>query len=86
MVYLKILAVLAFIASVAWFISAPGWEPGILILTSAGAFIGFFIGENKGKKEKSNNQQQTVSKSSVGIQAGGDVNINNSKGDKKGNR
>lgn len=83
MVYVKVLAVIALIASIAWFINDPGFEPGLVIITSISTLIVQFVTEKKRKKKKSSNQQaQTVSQSSVGIQAGGNVNIGNIKGNK----
>lgn len=73
MIYVKILSVIALIASIAWFIYYPGFEPGLTIIVSLSALISEFLIEKR--KEPRGQQKQSVSKSSVGIQAGGNVNI-----------
>lgn len=70
---IKILSVIAFIGSIAWFIKSPDYEPAIAIVTSLSAFIGTCFIENK-RKHKSP-QNQTVGDNSVGIQSGGNVTI-----------
>lgn len=70
---IKILSGFAFIGSVAWFISLPDYEPVIAIFTSLSAFIAAWIGDKKLKRQA--NQNQTVSKNGIGIQAGGDVSM-----------
>lgn len=82
MVYVKVLAVMALLFSIAWFVDSPGYEPVLVIISSISALIIQFITEKKRKKKTSNRQSQSVSKSSVGIQAGGDVNVGNIKGGK----
>lgn len=64
---------LAFIGSVAWFFALPDYEPVIAIVTSLSAFIAAWFGDKKLKRQA--NQNQTVSKNGIGIQAGGDVSM-----------
>ncbi|WP_159237789.1 hypothetical protein [Raoultella terrigena] len=71
MLIIKILSGLAFIGSVAWFIEQHDYEPAIAIVSSLSAFIAAWFGDKKIKQQAK--QNQTVSKDSIGIQAGGDV-------------
>ena len=75
MLIIKFLSALAFIGSVAWFIALPDYEPAIAIVTSLSAFIAAWFGDKKMKRQA--NQNQTVEKDGVGIQAGGDVRMGN---------
>lgn len=76
----KILAVLTLIGSIAWLIAEPGYEPALVVIAGVSALISVFIVEKK--RKKSGKQNQTVSDSSIGIQAGHDVNISNRGGGK----
>jgi len=79
MVYIKILSVIALIGSIAWLIFKPGFDAALAVISSISALISAFVIENKkSKKEKASKsiqQRQSVSKSSTGIQAGGNINI-----------
>lgn len=80
MPYIKLLSVIALTGSIAWLFVSPGFEPALAVIGSLSALISIFlIQERKSRHAK---QQQSVSKSSVGIQAGGDVKIGDSGGDK----
>ena len=80
MLYIKILSVIAFIGSIVWLYFAPGFEPGLAVIGSLSAAItAFLIQEHKSRKAQ---QRQSVSKSSIGVQAGGDVNIGEIRGNK----
>ncbi len=80
MIYIKILSAIALMGSIAWLIVSPGFEPALAVIGSLSALISvIFIQERKSRHVQ---QQQSVSKSSVGIQAGGDVNIGDNGGDK----
>lgn len=71
MLVIKILSGLAFIGSIAWYVTTPSYEPAIAIATSLAALIGLWIAD---KKHKSHiNQHQVVGQNSLGIQAGGNV-------------
>jgi len=72
MLIIKLLSGLAFIGSVAWFIAQRDYEPAIAILTSLSAFVTAWFVD---KKKRQANQNQSVSKNGIGIQAGGDVNL-----------
>ena len=80
MVYVKILSLIALIVSIAWLIAEPGYKSGLAAIGSISALISTFLVEKR--KEHRAQQHQSVSKSSVGIQAGGDVNIGTNRGDK----
>ena len=82
MIYIKILAVLALIGSIVWFIVDPGFEPALSIILSLSSLISALIVEKRISHRLQ--QKQVISKSSTGIQAGGDVNIGNIRGDKNG--
>lgn len=75
MLIIKLLSGFAFIGSVVWFIAQPDYEPAIAIVTSLSAFIAAWFGDKKLKRQA--NQNQTVSKNGIGIQAGGDVSMGN---------
>ena len=81
MLIIKLLSGLAFIGSVAWFIAQPNYEPAIAIVTSLVAFIAAWFGDKKLKRQA--NQNQTVSKNGIGIQAGGDVSMGSIRTSKK---
>jgi len=75
MTYVKVLAVIALIGSILWFIANPGFEPALAVIGSISALISAALVQ---KKNKLNAQQhQFVSKSSIGIQAVGDVHVGN---------
>jgi len=78
--YIKFLSVIALIGSIAWLFASPGFEPTLAVIGSLSALISAFVVQER--KSRHAHQQQSVSKSSVGIQAGGDVNIGDSGDDK----
>ncbi|MFZ5823629.1 MAG: hypothetical protein ACOY94_04760 [Bacillota bacterium] len=80
MVFIKLLAVVALIGSTAWFASDPDFEPALAVVGSISALVTAFMVEKRTLRPPQ--QRQTVSKSSFGIQAGGDVNIGDRRGDK----
>ena len=73
MLIVKTLLGLAFLGSFAWLISAPTLESAVATVTSLGALIGSWIGDNRLKQN--GGQNQVVESGSVGIQAGGNVNV-----------
>ena len=73
MLIIKLLSGIAFIGSVAWFIAQRDYEPAIAIFTSLSAFIAAWLHGKKLKRQA--NQNQTISKNGIGIQAGGDVSM-----------
>lgn len=81
MLIIKLLSGLAFIGSVAWFIAQRDHEPAIAIVTSLAAFIAAWFGDKKLKRQA--NQNQTVSKNGIGVQAGGDVSMGSIRTSKK---
>ena len=80
MVYVKFLAAIALIGSIAWFIAEPGFETALAVVGSISALISAFLVERRNARRAQ--QQQSISKSSIGVQAGRDVNIGSISGDK----
>lgn len=75
MVYLKLLAAVSLLGTIAWVIVDPGFDSSLAAVGSISALVGLFVVDRKKKGEST--QEQVVSNRSVGIQAGGDVNIGN---------
>jgi len=73
MAIIKALSGLAIIGSIGWLISKPDYEPALALITSLTAFVSAFLVDKKQKRR--NKQNQDVSNSSMGIQAGRDVKI-----------
>jgi hypothetical protein len=73
MLIIKLLSGLTFIGSVVWFIAQRDYEPAIAILTSLSTFIAAWFVDRKQKRQA--NQNQSISKNGIGIQAGGDVKL-----------
>lgn len=73
MVFVKYFTVIALLGSIAWVIAEPGFESSLAVVGSLSALGSAFIAEKR--KVWHAQQHQTVSQSSVGIQAGGDVSI-----------
>jgi hypothetical protein len=71
MIYLKLLGVIALLGSIAWTVLDPGFEPALAIVASMSALASAYIVEHR--KARLTKQHQSVSKSSVGVQAGRDV-------------
>lgn len=80
MVYVKLLTTIALIGSIAWAIADPGFEPALAVVGSLSALVSAFLVEKRDARRA--RQHQAVSKSSIGVQAGGDVNIGNIEGGK----
>lgn len=76
--YVKVLAVIGLVVAIGWLISDPGFESALAIVVAISTLISTVIVERK--RANPPQQHQSVLKSSVGIQAGGNVNI----GDKHG--
>ncbi|MDO8587088.1 MAG: hypothetical protein Q7T82_08625 [Armatimonadota bacterium] len=80
MVYVKFLAAIGLIGSIGWAIAAPGFESALAVIGSITALISACLaGKRKAQRAQ---QHQSVSESSIGVQAGGDVNIGSIGGDK----
>lgn len=72
---LKFTAWIGLLLAVVWLVKAPGFEP---LVACTGAVItlgGLAITERKRNSRRSNEQSQTISGASTGIQAGGNINI-----------
>ncbi len=75
MLVIKILASFALFGSIAWAITAPGYDSIISAITSLSALISAFIFQKK--KVVYPSQKQSVSGDGFGLQAGGDLNVGN---------
>ena len=73
MVYVKLLSVLAIIGATAWLVAEPGYESGLALIGATSALVSILLAEKR--RTKRARQQQSVSGSSLGIQAGRDVHI-----------
>jgi hypothetical protein len=78
--YVKFLALIALLGSIAWVIADPGFEPALAVVGSISALISAYVVEKRTARRAQ--QHQSVSHSSIGIQAGGDVKIGDIGGDK----
>jgi hypothetical protein len=76
---MKFLAAIALIGSIAWMIANPGFEPALAVVGSILTLVALFV---RDKRNAQRTQQQSVSKSSVGVQAGGNVSMGDVGGDK----
>ena len=79
MAYVKFLAAIAVIGSIAWVIKDPGFESALSVIGAISALVSAVLIERRNKRRT---QRQSVSGSSIGVQAGGDVNIGNIRGNK----
>ena len=76
---IKILSALALVVSLCWLFFEPSFEPLLTSVVSLSALISSFVFSNSNSKNRqSGSQNQRVSSNSSGIQAGGNVTINNS--------
>lgn len=72
---IKLLSVVALVGSIAWMVAAPDYEPAIAIVASLSTLIANFIVEKR--KDATLIQRQKVTGHGVGIQAGGNVTVEN---------
>lgn len=70
---IRILSGLALMASIAWFVVSPDFEPAISAVTALVAVIATFRREMTTVPQPA--QSQTVAEGGTGIQAGGDIQI-----------
>ena len=75
MLIIKFLSGFAFIGSVAWFIATPDYDSAIASVTSLSALIAILFGEKRAKRRAA--QNQSVAENAIGIQAGGNVKVEN---------
>lgn len=80
MAYVKFLAAIALIGSIAWVIVDPGFESALAVIGSISALVSAFLVEKRNARRAQ--QLQSVSRSSIGVQAGGNVSIGNIGDDK----
>ena len=73
MIYLKFLAVIALIGSIAWAFADPGFDSALAVVLSISGLVSAFLVHKQNIRRLQ--QNQSVSKSSIGIQASGDVSI-----------
>jgi membrane associated rhomboid family serine protease len=65
---------LAFVAALVWLVKSPGYDSAAALFAAFAALVAsYFLNRDAAT------QQQNVSKSSVGVQAGRDANVNNIK-------
>jgi len=76
----KIISIFVVILSAIWLIFQPGFDPLITLGVSLITTISLFIVEKQ--KNRNNSQNQEISDSSIGIQAGGNISIHGN-GDKR---
>jgi hypothetical protein len=69
----RILFGLALMASIAWFVVSPDFEPAISVVTSLVAVIVAFRREKTTEPQPT--QSQTIAEGGTGIQAGGDIQV-----------
>lgn len=82
MTYIKILAAIAFLGSIGWVIADPSFESALAVVGSLSALSSaFLVAKRKARRAQ---QHQSVTNSSIGVQAGGDVNIGGIGQDKHG--
>jgi hypothetical protein len=70
---LKALAILALLGTIAWSVYMPGFEPFLAVIGAVATLVSLFVVERH--KTRMAALKQTVSRSSTGIQAGGDIHI-----------
>lgn len=73
MVYIKLLAVVALMVSIAWAINEPRWDSILAVVLSISGLVTAFLVPKR--TAKGTRQHQSVSESSIGVQAGRDVTI-----------
>ena len=78
MTALKILSAAGLVAAIIWLVYEPNLEPVVAVLGALTALISLFVVDRR-KKDLSS-QKQSVSDSSTGIQAGGNVHIGSNGG------
>lgn len=71
MLIVKALSLIAFVASIAWCIKSPDYEPAIAIVTSLIAVVASWRSGERRKRPV--DQEQVIGEKGFGIQAGGDV-------------
>lgn len=73
--FTKVLAFIAFVASLVWFCVDPDYEAGIASVTSLSALIGLWIAQRRPQSQPG--QVQSVGPGGIAVQGGGEVNIGN---------
>jgi hypothetical protein len=73
MVYIKLFAVVALMVSIGWAINEPRWESILAVVLSISGLVTAFLVPKR--TAKGTRQHQSVSESSIGVQAGRDVTI-----------
>lgn len=72
---LKFLTGLALLASAAWMMYDPGFEPAITCLLLISSLIAFFVKDRRSNAKANISQTQNLSGGASGVQVGGNVNI-----------
>jgi len=80
MIYVKFLSAIALICAIAWAIADLGFESAIAVLGSLATLVSVCLVDRRNARRA--HQRQSVSESSIGVQAGGDVKIGSIGGNK----
>lgn len=80
MIIVKFLATIALLSSIIWIVVDFGFESGLALVGSLSALVSAFHIDKRNARRPQ--QHQSVSQSSTGIQAGGNVSIGNVEGKK----
>lgn len=75
MITIRLLALATLVASAAWCIASPGFEPAIVFITSLSALIGTFVYKKTSDGQRGMAQRQSVGPGAIGIQAGRDATV-----------
>lgn len=78
--WVRFLSIFALVVSFFWVFASPGFEPALAVIVSISTLISAFAVEKRNLRRAQ--QHQSVSKSSVGIQASGDITLRDINGDK----
>ena len=72
MIIAKIFTIVVSVVTLFWLITVPGFESLVAFLSAIAAIIAAFLAT---KHKRVKDQHQSLSRSSIGIQAGRDINI-----------
>ncbi|WP_145732367.1 hypothetical protein [Nitrospirillum pindoramense] len=81
--FFRIASGVALLAALAWLVMEPKFDSVVAAATAFAAFIGSML-VKKERLPKTREQSQNVNNNSTAIQAGGDINVENSGGIRAG--
>jgi hypothetical protein len=67
---IRVVSIVAFLLSIAWLAYNPGFKSALAALTTLAALLSSFL-----VKKSEAKQSQKVSSGSIGVQAGGNINV-----------